>query len=357
MKVLNLPINSASQAAVCVRALRSLGVDAKCLVAGNSDYQDSADVIPMPRVDKVVRSSIYSNAKYAYQRWFKRKYVFNLIRWADVVHWNSISALENAKDLSYAKKLGKVQVVEFWGSDVRIPSIASKGNIYLDRVYKKIPDFVEGREEMSLRRQRMFSKYGVHCIVPGPDIISSIDRACFPNFSKVNSRIILDDFTPVYPSINNQKPLVIHMPSKQLWKGTEYVLDAVSDLKSKYDFDFKLIEGVERSIALKELRKCDIYLDQFVIGGHGLAAVEAMALGKPTICYISDETGKHYPESFPIISADGSILKSKLDLLLQDGIMRNKIGKDSRAYVEKFHDSEVVAKQLLQIYENLLQDK
>jgi len=51
--------------------------------------------------------------------------------------------------------------------------------------------------------------------------------------------------------------------------------------------DQSLIDGVPYSQALGIVRGYDIFLDQFVIGdGYGIAAIEAMALGKPVVCHI-----------------------------------------------------------------------
>ncbi len=66
-------------------------------------------------------------------------------------------------------------------------------------------------------------------------------------------------------------------------KGTPSVLHAIEQLQKRYNFDFKLIHGVPHAKAVAMVRDCDVMLDQFVVGGFGVASLEAMAMGKPVI--------------------------------------------------------------------------
>jgi glycosyltransferase involved in cell wall biosynthesis len=94
----------------------------------------------------------------------------------------------------------------------------------------------------------------------------------------------------------------------------------------------------------------DIIIDQLMMGSHGAFACEAMALGKPVICYILDELLSTYPPGFPIINANPGTIVEVLEEIICSPEKRYEIGKKSRKYAEEVHDIRVVAKKLLAIY-------
>ena len=71
---------------------------------------------------------------------------------------------------------------------------------------------------------------------------------------------------------------------------------------------------------------------------YGVFALEAMALGKPVVAYISDEIRKTFPEELPIVSATIDSLTGVLETLITDGKKRRELGMAGRRYVEDYHD-------------------
>jgi len=90
---------------------------------------------------------------------------------------------------------------------------------------------------------------------------------------------------------------VVHSPSNKVIKGSDAVLRAVESLRRSHDFDFQLIHGVPRAEALSIVARCDVFLDQFVLGAEGFAALEAMALGKPVVCFIRTRCDRNIPRN------------------------------------------------------------
>jgi glycosyltransferase involved in cell wall biosynthesis len=78
-----------------------------------------------------------------------------------------------------------------------------------------------------------------------------------------------------------------------------------------------------------------------------------MAFGKPTLCFIKPSLIKTYPADFPIINAKPDNLVEVLASLLENGTLRNQIGRQSRAYVAKYHDSHKIAQDLVKIYQKM----
>jgi hypothetical protein len=102
--------------------------------------------------------------------------------------------------------------------------------------------------------------------------------------------------------------------------------------------------------------EADIFLDQFIIGYYGMAALEAMAYGKPVLCYVKPSVLKEEPPNLPIVNANPDNLVEMLEPLLQDGRLRLVLGKQGRAHVEKYHDAVKLAYQLVEIYQEVIQE-
>lgn len=350
MKVLHLPTNVASQISVTVRALRDIGVDARGLVLKNAATQDGRCIECYSK---------FSRRKYpirgTIQRLKWRRAVLKAIHWADVVHWHCGSpTLRKDHDLRYVAMLDKTRIAEFWGSEIRVPEIASADNPYIARMYQSHPELARGKHKRSLNAQRRFARYGFECLVPDSEMASYIQKDIWSSPYKSRQRLITSEFETKYPNIGNSRPLLVHTPSNKAKKGTEVILKAIDQLKSKYEFDFQLIHGVEHSKAFEIMRNADIMIDEVVHGAYGLAALEAMAFGKPTLCYIKPSLVSQYPDDLPIINANQENLTEVLAGLLENGQMRHEIGRRSRAYVEKHHDAHKIAKELVAIYEELI---
>jgi len=162
----------------------------------------------------------------------------------------------------------------------------------------------------------------------------------------------LRPFAPVPPS-DRRRPLVVHAPSNRSKKGTEDVIAACALLPVELD----LVEGVPHDEARERYGRADIVVDQLVAGWHGIFALEAMALGKPVVAYLKPEvverTERAYGTKVPIVPATADTLVEALRPLVADAELRRRIGAESRAYVERVHDIDVIADRLVDLYSRL----
>lgn len=352
MRVLHLPVNIASQASITVRALRDVGIEARGLVRNNVSIQgregiEAFEILSVRR--HPIRSLIQS------LRWWRA--VESAIHWADVIHWHfGLSGLPAYLDLRLARWLNRPGVVEFWGSDIRIPQVASRDNSYYAEA-RQLGQYriLEGLGKSRMRQWR-FARAGFDCIV-GPLIQAYIQPDLFPQdrVHLVLPRVFLPDYSPRYPSAEQSHPVIVHSPSSPLEKGTPFVLTAVDVLRDRFDFEFRQITGIAHNQALRMMSECDIFVDQLISGIHGVAALEAMAFGKPVICYLKPSALSKYPPDMPIVNANPDNLVQVLGSLLVDGQRRHQIGLQSRAYVEKYHDVHQIAHQLVAIYQELIE--
>jgi glycosyltransferase involved in cell wall biosynthesis len=344
MKVLHLPYNIASQISISVRALRSLGIDARGLARKSSPIQDDAGIetvawIGRPKpVPRLVRGI----------KW--RLKLVRAMAWADVLHWHWGDTTWKGLDLCIAAWLRKPRLVEFWGDDLRDPHVAARDNPFIARMYASYPELaIQGTKQA----QAMFKRHGFEALIPGYELSDYLDPNIFPTYYHTRAGLMLDDYTPRFPDPHKQRPLLVHAPSNKSKKGTEVLEEVIRQLQRSYEFDFQLVHQMGRTDSLAAIAAGDLFLDQFTIGAEGLASHEAMALGKPVVCFIKDSLRKRYPASLPIVIADQHNLTSAIAALLQDGAHRRDLGVRGRQYVEEFHDARKIAAELIEIYQDV----
>lgn len=351
MRVVHLPQTAASQISNFVRALRDIGVDARGLTLNPSHYEALEGVECYYKTLRLRRHPFRTTLQVL--AWWRAAEA--AIREADVVHWHfGFPAWIKDAGLPYAALLNKPRIVEFWGSDIRVPEVASRDNPSIRALYSDPGADDPSSYQRSRATQVKFARYGFECLIPGPELLAYVQSDLFPSPFKTVAGLILSDFSPNYPDPRRRRPVVVHMPSSLPIKGTPAVLRAIDQLKAHYDFEFRLIHGAPRAEALAAVRDCDIFLDQFVIGSYGAAALEAMAFGKPAVCYIKDTLLPQLPTDIAFVNANQDNLAQVVAALLEDGQRRYDVGRQSRAYVEKYHDAHQVAKQLLAIYQELI---
>lgn len=344
MKVIHLPVNIASQISTTVRALRSAGIQARGLARNLSPIQDHTGI---ETVDW------FGQLQPVARLWRGIRWRWKLVRavaWADIVHWHWGDTTWKGADLRIAARLGKPRLVEFWGDDLREPRLASADNPFLARMYQQHPELANQRSKAV---QQMFQRHGFACLIPGYELADYLDASVFPGYYQTRPRLLLDDYSPHFPDPERGRPLLVHAPSDKARKGTEAVAAAIAVLQQTHSFDFKLIHQMPRNQAMATFAAADLFLDQFTIGAEGLAALEAMALGKPVVCFIKESLQPRYPPGFPIVVADQDTLTAIVAPLIENGRRRHDLGVQGRNYIETYHDARKVASDLVEIYDDL----
>lgn len=128
-------------------------------------------------------------------------------------------------------------------------------------------------------------------------------------------------------------------------KGSPHVLSAVERLRQE-GYPVQLVTPTD--ISSREMRfiqvQADIVVDQLIYGTWGSTSLEAMALGRPVVCYIRPDwqqfLANKFPEcnDIPIISATPSSVLDVLRTLVSNPNLREAHGNKSRAFAEQFLD-------------------
>jgi glycosyltransferase involved in cell wall biosynthesis len=238
-------------------------------------------------------------------------------------------------ELPLIKRAGKTILVTFQGCDVRPQEccFCSQEHCRAETPYRA-PNAAR------------FLRYADRCFHLNPDLGRWLPGSRFLPYASVDPLLLTpDEWRPA-----GEEVVVVHAPSNRDVKGTRYVLAAIERLRSEgVAIRLDLIEDVPRTEVLRRLRGADIVVDQLLIGWYGGFAVEAMALGKPVLCYIRDEhpTDNPFGAELPIVRATADTVLERVRELAADPEARKRIGVASRAFVELRHDPRAIARQVL----------
>jgi O-antigen/teichoic acid export membrane protein len=308
LRVVHCPVNTAGVPWQNVEALRRLGVDAKLVVFERYRLHPEADW-SLDRAGGFLRRQL--------AQW---KAFVQLLPETDVFHFYfGLTLVPKSLQFPILRTLRKKSVLHFLGSDIR------------------------GRspEELSYTNSA------------DAQIVGSYDAIRWvPDAHVVPPGLDLRAFTPVRAP-DRERPLVVHAPSNRTRKGTEHVIAACREL----DVDLEIVEGLHHEEARKRYELADIVVDQLNAGWYGLFAIEAMALGKPVVTSLHDDAVARTESAFgvpmPLVHATKETLVDTLRPLVESPAERQRIGAESRAYVEQVHDADRNAERLLDIYEEI----
>mgnify|MGYP002630276036 CR=1 FL=1 len=347
MKILMAPVNISGMPLTLVKGLRNIGVDARLLQFARGQAHkfgyDSDIVIQfgkepaaVTRLDALAKS--FDEGYDLYHFWL-RTMVFG-------PRFTGMMGL----DLPFIKLRKKSIVYRFTGMDLRDRVIDLKENPFSPFRYG-----YEGITEDEDKIRRLYIDY-LSCYVDQFLVQDPELQQYMPNAKIIERAIDLDIWKNVGIS-ENGRPLIVHGPSNKEIKGTSFVLKACEELRDEgLIFDLKLVHGVSHAEAVSWYKKADAIIDQLHIGAYGVLAVEAMALGKPVLCYIRDDLySKRYGE-MPIINCNPLNIKEKIRYVIKDYEFRKEFSVKGRAFVEKYHDVNVVAPRLKEIYENTMRN-
>jgi glycosyltransferase involved in cell wall biosynthesis len=239
-------------------------------------------------------------------------------------------------ELPLLKRLGKTIVVTWQGCDVR-PRAACFGC--------QKPECVQ-HDPWRARDANAMLKYADRAVFLNPDLRRYLPGAMFLPYASVDAAAI-----DPRPLPQRETVVVAHAPTYRSVKGTPLLIDAVHQLRGEgHNIELELIEGVTRAAAMERIGQADLLVDQLHMGWYGGVAVEAMALGRPVVCFV-DESENPYGSALPIVRADPHTLKDVLASLVRDRERRARVSVEGRAFALREHDPRTIVRRY---YEGLV---
>jgi hypothetical protein len=353
MKVLHAPVNIGNQAWVLSRHERKLGIDSE-LVVHYTTMGYSADCIMGEVGDQSeaqVRTRLMTGLR-APLDYDVLHYYFarSLMSWSDYAKHNVFPYL----DLEIGKRMGRPIICTLQGCDVRIAGQSTVRNRFTPCREDACGFFSNCLSSQDQQRRDFITNIlpkADHRFYLNPELGHYLRAAEFLPYSSVE----IDDFA-VSPPRADRPPKILHAPSDGAIKGTPAILDALERLKHDYKFDLALVKGMAHQDALKAYQEADLVIDQILAGWYGGFAVEAMAMGKPVLCYLREEDFGFVP---PEMIADCPIGNIRPDHLVEDiaAVLDRRAewttwSARSRAYVEKWHNPDTIAAAMIDIYKD-----
>jgi glycosyltransferase involved in cell wall biosynthesis len=163
----------------------------------------------------------------------------------------------------------------------------------------------------------------------------------------------LDRLSYVGARHDNEGPVrIAHAPTDRNFKGTHYLIDAVARLQAAgLPVELDLIERVSNDETLERCKQADIIADQFIMGHHGVFTLEAMALGKPVLCFIRHADYLPTGVDCPIVSTTPDDLEDTIKRLATSAELRQDLGRRGRQFVETVYAQPRVAERMARVYE------
>ena len=291
-------------------------------------------------------SGLYLNLedKNKFLRWFIliSNFIKSLFLYDSFLFIFGTTLLPYNLDLPILKILGKKTGMIFCGCDIRCRDTVLKER----RQYSVCKECHQECDcEQKRKKIRRIEEY-VNIIFSQPDYSQLLSR----EYKYIWMPIDLDEWQVNF--VNHTIPIIVHAPSHREKKGTKYILEVIEKLKKEsYKFKFILLENLPHQKVKNYLKNSDIVVDQLLMGWHGVLAIEAMASGKPVLCYIRRDFKKYSP-GIPILSTTPKNIYDNLKLLLENSKLRQKLGKRGREYVEKYHDSKKITQQIIKFFKN-----
>ncbi|WP_342727929.1 hypothetical protein AAFG07_14860 [Bradyrhizobium sp. B097] len=369
MRILHGPVNVGNQPWVLSRAERQLGASSDVVVRNDTWLGYSADRVLSARDAGFLETAIRSAAFGLKNQWhydvlhyyFGQTFLspgFPLSAPGSVLSRPSlltdvINRLATA-DLHAARLFDKKLFMTLQGCDVRLANEGNRRNEWTMcatqhcELYQRCTDALDHRRHFLIEKVLpLFDRV----FYLNPELGHIVPNGQFLPYSNVE----IEKFEIVPPSQQGRLKIV-HAPTAGRIKGTPMILQALEQLRSRYDFDLILVEKTSHEQALEIYRSADLAIDQVLAGWYGGFAVEMMAMGKPVACYIRDEDMMFVPDAIrrelPLYRLNPGDLAESIAAVLDRRSEWSMRGQASRLYVERWHNPKLIAQAMLRAYES-----
>ncbi len=273
----------------------------------------------------------------------------------DVFHFYFGESLCGPKlwDIPWLKRMGKRVFFYFCGCDIR----NSKHTIATYETSACAVCWPMNCSRNRKRARRIALEYADGIFVSTPDLLEYVPGATLLpqpiNLERLET--IAGRHTgatpPGRPGVDRPVRLV-HAPSNPKMKGTDTIVDTVNRLnKQGLKLELVLVQNKTYAEAMSICTTCDLGVDQLLIGAYGQCAVEMMALGIPTCCYIRPDILRLYHQDCPIINVSVDDFAETLGRWVTHPEWWAQTGEKSKRYVKKVHDMYAVARVCINAYQ------
>lgn len=231
------------------------------------------------------------------------------------------------------------------GSDVRRPD--RHEDVEADSPFRRVPPTVRATRQKYADRIAPLIDACTWSFVSTPDLVDDVPRARWLpvvvdverwSGAEIASR---DASTP---------PVVSHIPSNAMWKGTELVEPTLDELAGAGEIRYRPVRGVPQPEMPAAIGQAEIVLDQFSLGSYGVAAVEAMAAGRVVVGHVRPEVRARVLAAtgleLPVVQARAAEVADVLRDLAADPRRCRDLGEAGAVFARAVHDGRESARVL-----------
>lgn len=154
---------------------------------------------------------------------------------------------------------------------------------------------------------------------------------------------------------------VMHTPNHRGFKGTEFLLEAVRQLRDEgLAIELILVEKMPNEEVRRLMaEEADILAEQFIATGYAMSGLEGMASGLPVLANLENEAYTRlfrrysYLNECPVLSTTPETLTHNLRALVTNPALRVELGQAGRRYVEKYHSDAAAQYMFGAIYDRV----
>lgn len=360
MKVLHGPVNVGNQPWALSRAERRLGIASDLTIRNETWLKYPADLVLSEEGARFLEIAFRSVNFGLWKQWrydvlhfyFGQTFLSPGRRFSKNAVVDGIFNRLSTVDLRLARSLGRKLFMTLQGCDARLAGEGNKRNQWTMCAPQHCTLYQTCLDELDDRRRYMIADvlpFFDRVFYLNPELGHLVPQGQFLPYANVE----IEKFEVVLPAPAG-RPKIVHGPSVGKIKGTSIILDALQQLRSRYDFELILVENKSHEEALALYRSADLAIDQILAGWYGGFAVEMMAMGKPVACYLREGDMKFVPEAMrrelPIFGIDPGNLVDDIAALLDRRPEWVTRGRESRQYVERWHNPDLVARAMLEAY-------
>lgn len=163
-----------------------------------------------------------------------------------------------------------------------------------------------------------------------------------------------DDIPYSENRVHNQV-VFFHGLNREGAKGTAFIREALERLSAKYQNEVEIVinSRMPYNEYIQVMRRANVVIDQCRASAYGINGCIAMAQGKVLMAGNTPEMRNTLRiDECPVIhiEPDADQIYSQLEWLVKNKEQVPEIGKQSREFVERYHDYKIVARQFLEAW-------
>jgi len=339
MRILHAAEDIAGISGTLAQYQRSQGHDVTTLCYHPSEFQYPSDISfpEWPRLSGVEKLARMLNASR------------ELIPRVDVLHLTGgRTLLPYMVDLPLARKLGKTVIVHFHGCEIRQTArSAGRPGVHCYECELR-PKCDIGKQ---LGRLRMAKEFADAILCSTPDLLAAVPEAIYlPNPIDVD---LWESYS--LPPLTRPRPFrVMHRPTSPELKGTVHVLKAVEGLiREGLPIELRSSTSlIPHDLMFAEYQRADLMVEQLYMGWYGVAAVEAMAMGKPVMAWLRPTLREKFGDP-PVIQADRYTIQTRIRETFESDDCTALASAAGLDYVHQVHDARKIGARVMQIYRDV----